>query len=262
MSRRFARNGWPRGSEMFTAGTITASATPHTKGSWVDLDASVSRDICGFYISATAAIHTSANDTSVLMDIGVGSTGNAVDQIKVNNIPFGGWGIDMPLFVPLHVRSGERLAARIQSAVVSKTFAPRIVLCFADRSPGWGGYSEADTYTANTATSGPTTGLLTDNAWDEAVASTTNPIRALTVHLCQPPADTTLQASTFTVDAGWGAAGSEVSLGTASAVTSSAEAVQGHMAPLFIEAEIPAGSRLALRKNSVNDLSGLLIGWR
>lgn len=199
----------------------------------------------------------------MLMDIGVGSTGDAVDQIKVNNIPFGGWNVETPIFIPLHVRAGERLAARIQGIVVSDTFIPRIVLCFADRMPGWGGYSEADTYTANTATSGPTTGDLADNAWDEAVASTTNPIRALTIHPCQPPADTAIQNTPgIILDAGVGGAGSEVALGSIFVSTTTGELIYGYTGPPFIECDIPAGSRLALRKNTVDDLSGLVIGWR
>ena len=241
---------------------MVASATPHTKGSWVDLDASVSRDICGFFLITTAAIGANATDTSMLMDIGVGGTGNAVDQIKVNNLPVGGWTTSSRTFLPLHVRAGERIAGRIQAAVASDVFDPQLLLCFADRMPGWGGYAEADTYTANTATSGPTTGDLADNAWDEAVASTTNPLRALTFHACMVPGDITLTADAITVDIGVGAAGSEQLLGTFKIATGTSETVAETMGPPFMEVEIPAGSRLALRKNDIVDLSGLIIGWR
>lgn len=261
MSHRFARNGWPRGSEAYSSGQLTASATPHTKGPWVDLDASVARDICGFYICSTANVGATGADTSMLMDIGIGATGDAVSQIKVNNIPHGGGVTSNNLFIPLHVRAGERLAARVQSVVGSAPFIPRVVLCFADRMPGWGGYSEADTYTANTATSGPTTGDLADNAWDEAVASTTNPIRALTFHPCMVPGDITLAAAGFIVDVGVGGAGSELALGSWHVTTGVSETVSYFGAP-FIEHEIAAGSRLAIRKNTTDDLSGLVIGWR
>lgn len=264
MSRRFARIGWPRGNEVVTGTQMVASATPHTKGPWVSLDASVSRDICGFYIIPTASIGAGAAvDSSLLLDLGVGGVGDAVDQIKVNNIPWGGANTTSTFFIPLHVRAGERLAGRVQSAIVSQTFDARLTLCFADRMPGWGGYSEANTYTANTATSGPTTGDLADNAWDEAVASTTNPIRALTFHGCQPPGDISIQASTIVVDIGYGAGGSEVALGSFVYLASASEVVIPVPAGvLFIEHEIAAGSRLAIRKNSTDDLSGLVIGWR
>lgn len=262
MARRFARNGWPRGTETLTPGTITASATPHTKGPWVDLDASVSRDICGFYMSTSTTVGLNANDTSMLMDIGVGATGDAVDKIKVNNIPFGGWDANVPVFIPLHVRAGERLAARIQGIVVSDTFVPQIVLCFADRMPGWGGFVEADTYTANTATSGPTTGDLANNAWDEAVASTTNPLRAVSVHCCLVPGSTTSATATYVIDVGVGAAAAEVAIGSVIVSSLSNEIFILNLSPPFIEADIPAGSRLALRKNSTSNMSGLIIGWR
>lgn len=263
MSHRFARNGWPRGGEAFLGGTITASATPHNKGPWVDLDASVARDICGFYIQTSNGVASATTDTSMLMDIGVGATGDAVDEIKVNNIAFGAWQIEQAVFIPLHVRAGERLAARIQGAVVSDTFIPRIIHCFADRMPGWGGYSAADTYTANTATSAPTTGDLADNAWDEAVASTTNPIKGLTVHPCGTPGDTSWgNTAGIIVDVGVGGAGSEVLIGSVLVSVNSNENIYGIISAPFIEAEIATGSRLALRKNSTEDLSGLVIGWR
>lgn len=223
--------------------------------------ASLARDICGFYIVPMVAVFGSNTDTSMLMDVGVGGTGDAVDQIKINNIPWGGAvGFGHISFFPLHVRAGERLAFRIQAKVVSDAFQARIFLCYADRMPGWGGYTEADTYTADTATSAPATGDLADNAWDEAVASTTNPIRALTLHLCMTPG-TTMTAATPIVDVGVGAGGSEVALGSWFTTTGASESC-APMGPDFIEVEIPAGSRLAIRKNETANLSGLLIGWR
>jgi hypothetical protein len=112
----------------------------------------------------------------------------------------------------------------------------------------------------NTATSGPTTGDLTDNAWDQAVASTTQMYRALTLHSCQVPADTDMQAGFLILDVGVGAAGVEQLLGSWFISTNGSEQLDGD-SPWTLEAEIPAGSRLAIRKNSTNDCSAALIGW-
>jgi len=125
----------------------------------------------------------------------------------------------------------------------------------------WGGYSTADTIGVDTATSAPTTGDLADNAWDEAVASTVNAYRALTFHPCIIPSGTSTGGGSL-VDIGVGGAGSEEVLGSFNATGTAAETITRFEGPPFIETDIPAGSRLAIRKNTTTDLSGALIGWR
>lgn len=262
---RSLRMGWPARTELVQAGAVTAHATPHTKGAWVDVVASLAGDICGFYMYSNPTIHVSNTDTSQLMDFGIGGTGDAVDSIRVSDIPLGGSGggnglpMNVP-FIPMQANAGERLAARIQAAITVDVYTPLLILCYTDPRAGFRGYDIGEAYGINSATSAPTTADLADNAWDEAVASTTNPVRALTFHPCIPPA-TVLASTFFSIDVGIGGAGSEVVLGTYWIFSNATESI-GFMGVPLIEAAIPAGSRLALRKNDVNAMSGALIGWR
>lgn len=243
---------------MITPADFIASATPHTKGAWVQIDASLARDICGLSIVSDGTIGTGTSDTSMLLDVGIGAA--ASETVIVSNVPVGYLGSGVQTFLPIHIPAGTRIAARIQAAIASDTFAPIVVLYFADRPGMWAGYALAETIGVNTATSAPTTGDLTDNAWDEAVASTANPYRAVTCHITG--FGTVMTNGVQTVDVGVGGAASEQILGTYITRSTNAETLTHIIGPPFIEVAIPAGSRLAIRKNTTNDLSAALIGWR
>src|SRR3990167_591478 len=260
MSKGFARPGLFRGNEFITVGTLTASATPHTKGTWVQVDASAARDVCGMIFRTTTAVGASGVNTSMLLDVGVGANPN--ELAVVADIPVGYHANDRAeTFLPIHIPAGSRISMRIQAAVVSDTYVPNVNLLFADGRPGsWRGYSIADTIGVNTATSAPTTGDLTDNAWDQAVASTINPYRAITFHPCG--FGTAMATAVLLTDVGVGASGFEQVLGTWRPQTTNVEIIIDNTGPPFIEVDIPAGSRLAIRKNGTGDMSGALIGWR
>lgn len=256
----FPRIGWPTGSEAFlSVADFVADATPHTKGGWIEIDASTARDVCGIWLAPDNSIGVSNTLCGMLLDIGIGGAGSEV--AIVSNVSWGNYGLGVPQYLPIHIPAGTRVAARIQATVTVDVFAPVVVLCFADRLGSFRGYSIADTIGVNTATSLPTTGDLTDNAWDEAVASTAQDYRALSVHFALP--DNAATGGNFGVDIGVGAGGAEQVLGSwIVLVTSSSEIIQAVLGPPFIECDIPAGSRLAIRKNTTQDLSAHLIGWR
>lgn len=211
-------------------------------------------------IAPDTVIGTSGVDTSMLLDIGIGAA--AAETVVVANVPVGFIGAGVPTFLPIHIPAGTRIAARIQAAVVSDTYSPIVVLHYGGRPGMWSGYSIAETIGVDTATSGPTTGDLADNAWDETIASTANSYRALTCHICGPAGSTALLTAVPVVDVGVGGAGSEQVLGSYVCRTSTAEVVSNVTGPPFLEVDIPAGSRLAIRKNVTSDLSAALIGWR
>jgi len=259
MPAGFPRVGWPTGSEAFlSVADFVASATPHTKGSWVEIDASTARDVCGIWLISDNTIGATTVLAGMLIDIGVGAGGSEV--VVVGNFSVGNYGIGVPIYLPIHIPAGNRVAARIQATVASDTYAPLVVLCFADRLGSFKGYSIADTIGVDTATSLPTTGDLADSAWDEAIASTARDYRALSIHFALP--DNAVTGGNVSVDVGVGAGGSEQVLGSwALSVTGSTEIITLVLGPPFIECDIPAGSRLAIRKNTNNDLSAHLIGW-
>lgn len=123
----------------------------------------------------------------------------------------------------------------------------------------WGGYQIADTIGVDTASSAPTTGDLTDNAFDQAIASTTRAYRALSFHVCGTT--TTLSGVDMTFDIAVGGAGAEQILGQWGCSSTTAEVINRISPAMFIEKNIPEGSRLSIRKNSTANMSGALIGW-
>lgn len=255
-----SRNGWPRGNKAAITADLVAHATPHTKGLWVELEASLTRDICGLTIATDTIIGVTGTDTSMLLDIGIGAA--ASESVVVSNVPVGFHATGIGTFLPIHISAGTRVAGRIQAAVTADIFTPLVVFHYADRPGMWVGYAVAETIGVNTATSGPTTGDLTDNDWDEAVASTANSYRALTCHITGPAGSVALGTITTTVAVAVGGAGSEQILGTYVARTTTAELVPFVVGPPFIEVAVPAGSRLSIRKSTTTDMSAALIGWR
>jgi hypothetical protein len=53
--------------------TATASATPHTKGSWVEVVASTATTSQSVILSLRDQIAANGADTSVLLDVGIGA---------------------------------------------------------------------------------------------------------------------------------------------------------------------------------------------
>ncbi len=105
--------------------TVTAHATPHTKGAWTQLHAATPFD--GYYILvASDLLGASGADTSALVDIGYDAAGGTSYTVVAPNLIMGfnrGSTISplqqvaLPVFIP----AGSTVAARMQSVVVSET---------------------------------------------------------------------------------------------------------------------------------------------
>lgn len=257
MPKGFPRVGWPRGSLIVTPTNFTASATPHAKGGYQSITAAAANDCVGMWISSDVTIGTTGANTSMLMDIAFGGAGSEV--VQVANIPVGYHGLDVQFFLPLHIPEGTSVRGRVQAAVASDVYDPRIMLVYGGRAGMWGGYQIADTIGVNTATSAPTTGDLTDNAFDQAIASTTRAYRAVSFHVCGQ--GTALSGVDMTYDIAVGGAGSEQVIGQWGSSSTTAEVINRISPAMFIERAIPEGSRLSVRKNGTADMSGALIGW-
>lgn len=251
------RPGRPAQVDYTVLANLTAHATtPHTAVAWAQMVASTAEDMCGFFITPAAVIGNSTVNTAMVLELGFGGAGVEVSVVQVF---VGGFAAYLPFYLPLHIPKATRLSARIQGAVLSDSFQPAWQYEY-QRGLDWGGYSVAEPIGLDMASSAPTTGDLTDNAWDEAVASTANPYRALTFH--PGLISTTASAAAFIVDVGVGGAGSEQVLGSWRCSTTAAEIMDVLSGPRFIEVNIPAGQRLSIRKNGTGDLTGHLIGWR
>lgn len=257
MSRRFAKAGRPTGSEHILSANLVAHATPHTVGSWVEIDASVAQDCCGLWIASDTVIGVSATDTSMLLELGFGAAAAEQSQVQVF---VGGAAANLFTYLPLHIPAGTRLSGRIQGVVTVDIYTPRVILEFARGRFGWGGYSVATALGLNAATSAPTTADLADNAFDQVIASTAAPYRALTVHL-GVNVNAAVNTSA-TVDVAIGGAAAEVVLGTWVYQVLSTEILTAMAGPIFVECDVPTGTRISLRKNATTDLTGHVIGWR
>src|SRR5687767_13078047 len=79
-------DGVAAASSARTAIAATGSATPHTPGSYVEIDPSLSGDVAGVDIYFSVGSSASGTDTSTLLEIGVGA---AAAEIVWATVPCG-----------------------------------------------------------------------------------------------------------------------------------------------------------------------------
>lgn len=242
--------------EFFSMGSgvsVPPSATPHTKGAWVQVTASSAEDCT--QVTFLADVNLSGVNTATLIDIGVGASG--AETIVVPDIACGGWiqssgsyvhaGIQIPLSIP----AGSRIALRSQSFTGSNPTTVALSL--------WGGGDIASQPVLDIIGSDPATsrGVYAGGttAWVEVVASTTQDYSSFVVVPSLATAAGTTVAPSLNV--GVGAAGSEVELsGRMLLSQSTAEQIQSQYLRPFWEDScifpgVPAGSRIVV-KSSLN----------
>jgi hypothetical protein len=239
-----------------TAETQTAHATPHTKGAWNEWVAATSTTWSGMSLVVSADSYLAATDSSMLLDIGVGSAGNEV--VILGNLPVGySTALRGALTIPLRVPEGARVAARIQAAQSSDTVIMKLAPHAGGGFTGSGCYQSAVTYGANIATSrGVTVTADTGTndsfgSWTEIAASTSAPIRAMIVG-AQGAGDTDVSTTGYRLELGYGAAGTEQVIAATAASYNSAEILLNGVTPLvptlvLPTVGIPEGARLAAR---------------
>lgn len=162
--------------------TVTANASANTKGNWAEMHAALPFECQGFYVQ-----QSSSSAVQQLSDIGIGPNGS--EQVLVAN-----WATatvrasGQSIFFPVYIAKGTRVSMRTQAS----TGGGGSVFNMLFMSAGWGhmpGYSFCETYNANTATSGSTTGNLdpggTANTKSSyiTIGTTTKQIRALNIML-------------------------------------------------------------------------------
>jgi len=118
--------------------TVTASATAHTKGAWVQLLAATDEDTYGITVRARD-VHVAATVTSYLLDIGIGPAASEVvliEDLDCWGAAAGSETAARTYFFPGVIPKGERVAARAQSLIVSDISVVAIWLHQA--AEGWG----------------------------------------------------------------------------------------------------------------------------
>lgn len=188
-----------------SAGTVIVSdASAHTKGNWTELIASSS------FRSYAFILNWCSNDTEdYLIDIGVGANPNETPIVEnilsnIQKLEVSAMTHTIPVMIP----EGSRITARMQDTTGAKDGWVNLQLI---GSPFLAGpaLGRATTYGANTADTGgvevdPGATLNTKGAWSEIAASTTNPIKALSVFIGSKN-NAALGAARFLIDIGVGA---------------------------------------------------------
>lgn len=226
--------------------TCTASATPHTWGSWVEIDPSLSGDIDQIRLVLTAATSANATDTSTLLQIGTGGSGaeTAWATVGVGYAQAG-----RAITIPGRIASGTRVAVRCQSAAASKsvaavyTFHKPKELTFSGAPITWG----ADTATSRGITLTAPGSTNTKGAWTTISASTSAAITALAV-TAQAAGGTALNSDGgVLIDLAVGASSSEVVVISDLFLLSSASEWYTVLTSMTYGIDIPAGSRVSAR---------------
>lgn len=235
------------GSTLNTAAvTVTASATPNTKGAWSQVIASTSSQVTLLSFVVTN-VNTSLTDTATLMDIGVGAAGSEV--VVVPNIAVGGQSVGI-FTIPVNIASGARIALRAQSVVASKTITipTREFLAF-DAGDATLTPTTLDTLGTDTATSTGTAMSGASGTWVEITASTSQAYSAFAIVPSTSDTDTAT-INELLYEIGVGAAGSEISFGRIIFSAANTESVSMRRTwPFLFGREVPAGSRLSIRHN-------------
>lgn len=244
--------------------TVTASATPHTAGPWVEMIPATNRDYGETNLILQDTLAQSATNTSTLVDIGVGGSGS--ESVLVSSIGIGHAGAGRLVRLPLRITAGARLSVRIRSAVVSKAAELALILTSAG---GWNPPetgARATTYGALTAASAGTDMALpaavnTKGAWTEIAATTSAPIRWLVPLVVGNSTDTAWVANhRGLIDIGVGGSGAEqVIVPNIGFGAFNNEAIL-HF-PVTVPVRVPAGTRLTARYQEalLGDRPGIIL---
>lgn len=231
--------------------TVTAGATSHTKGAWVEIIASTTTAATALIVDVND-IRVTSNNTATLLDFAVGASGS--EAAFVENIAVGGaternngyYQFILPVTIP----SGSRIAARSQALIASDTASVEITVASggALENPP----TSLDTMGSSTSVSRGT--QTASGSWNEVVASTSQAYRVM---VAVPSLGTsTATAARAPVRIAKGAAGSEAQIASISAATSSIEGIETISGgPAWAIEGVPAGTRLSCQRTAVCDVT-------
>lgn len=255
-------DGVTGGSSLRDTVTATASATPHTPGSYAEIDASLSGDAGGVFLRLTANTASSGTNSSTVIEIATGASGS---EVAWATVAIGYLITEEQLYVPGFIASGTRVAVRVRSNTASKAVsAIYTFLASPTTAPGapvtMGGTNIATTSRGVSITAPGS--LNTKGAWTEIVASTSAAFTSLMVG-CQADGDTSTAVAGTLVDIGIGAASSETVLISDIYLVWATNESFKYWSPATFGVSIPAGSRLSARyqrADANNPLDVILVG--
>src|SRR3990172_655186 len=163
VSNAIYENNFPATPSLTPGASLSASATPHTKGSWQPIIDPVDFDSFGFWLQLTDSSAT-ATQTDMLVDIAIGPTGGGSEQVIVSNL-IAGWsqatsptiGVNgRGFFLPIFIQKGVRVSGRSQALITNDVVLAIVVLAGGRSGLGFPICAGMDDYGINTATSGGT----------------------------------------------------------------------------------------------------------
>lgn len=240
-------DGVATASSVRARATATASATPHTKGSWTQIIAATTTDASMLIVRLTAGTSAAGADTSTLLDIGIGAAASEV--VIVPNLAVGFAANGLMYHIPVSVPVGSRIAIRCQGAVVSQAVAVQVMLATlpnSRRAPAAVVAMGDDTATSHGVIIATPASNNTKGAWTQIIAATAQPFSALVIG-AQGGADSVQGSDSFLLDIGIGSAGNEVVIGPDLPLSVSTTEILTPMFNQIIPWIIPAGTRLAAR---------------
>ena len=227
--------------------TVTANASAHTKGVWVELIASTSAN-ASFIIAVVNNVSASGTNTATLIDIATGASGS--ETAIASNIGVGAAIVSAAsagaiIAFPFQIPSGTRISARIQSVVTGgKTASVQCSVVDA------GNYSTAptsvDVIGGDTATSQGISFSGASGTWTQATASTSRAYRAVSIVFSSH--NSSISSIEDRYEVGFGASGSEVVFGSTTQRYENNER-SGLSVPFayLFGRSIPSGSRVAVK---------------
>lgn len=240
--------------------TVTASATPHTLGTWTSVITAAEFDVflCGVTIRETFA---STVDSSCLVNIGVDPAGGTSYTVEIPGIlgagaaaSSGGGGFKVMTWFPCFFPKGSQIAAQIQGLVISQTAIVGVTLIGGkNRSNPFPHRARIVSYGADTATSGGTVmanaAIDTKGAWTQLGVDTTRRHSGLVV--CTAIGNANVTGGRYLIDVGIDPAGGTtfgVVIGDVWAQIASTE-VSYMVDPLscLVGIDIPVGAAIAAR---------------
>ncbi len=242
--------------------TLTADSTSHTKGAWVEIDASTAFDVTFLRIGGDNN-NTNNTDTGQLLDIGVGTAGN--EKVLIANIPCGYSALaeDTHAGFPIFIPKGTRISGRIQ-ATITVDVAEIGLWLFGGRS--WMGetFQTVDTMGAKTSLSGGTD--ISSESIVEIVASTANHYKGLGLVFDLGQASSSGGGANRDVEIFVGAASSEKSLIKDIDFRSESGENVHHVIPFHgfapMRFSIPSGSRLSAQAIGGRGIGLVIFGFR
>ncbi len=242
--------------------TCTASSTPHTIGTLVEVDASLSADADGIIVYIYApGTNTAVTDTSTILEI---YTGPATETLWArtlvgyrngdSNLVANG----APVIIPGFIAAGTRVTCAARSAVGSKQVVAIYEFIAATRSVDYGAPVSMGIDTATSRGTALTVpgSLNVKGDWTLITASTSQAFTALAVSM-QMNGTTVANGSGMSVDIGIGAEGAEtVLIGDIVTSVSSSEYLSPRH-PICFGVDIPSGSRLTARYSRADNSNAI-----